>query len=214
MVLGVFCAPMAGAAASFLRTPKYTAVAMIQIAATEQREFPRLCGPDRARAVLRFTRARSKCAHQRTGAGRRVRKADVAKLEVIQREQREGDPVTWLAKTLRVDCPPNTEILRVSLTTEDAEEAAALVNAVVDAYMNEVVLKEKSERIDRLNELERLYTEKETEMRSKRTALRRLPSKWAPATPVPWRSSSKSPCSSSPRSGAKQDGSTASCGVP
>jgi capsular exopolysaccharide synthesis family protein len=174
VVLGVFCAAMAGSAAWFLRTPKYTAVALVQIAAAEQRVLPGLAGQAGQSSFEIYKGTQQQLVTSEVVLVAALRKADVAKLAVIQREQREGDPVTWLAKTLRVDCPPSTEILRVSLTTEDADEAAALVNGVVDAYMNEVVYVEKNRRTERLNDLERLYTEKETEMRSKRTALKQF----------------------------------------
>ena len=65
-----------------------------------------------------------------------LRKPEAASLAVVQKED---DPVRWLAKNLRVDYPGNAEIMRVSLAGDQPEEAAVLVGAVVDAYMNEVV---------------------------------------------------------------------------
>ena len=65
-----------------------------------------------------------------------LRKPEAASLAAVKKED---DPVRWLARNLRVEFPGNAEIMRVSLTGEKPDEAAVLVGAVVDAYMNEVV---------------------------------------------------------------------------
>ena len=91
-----------------------------------------------------------------------LRKPEVAKLSIVQDED---DPVRWLAKNVKVELPLNTEIMKVSLSDTRKNEVAVLVRAVVDAYMNEVVDAELHAQRDRLTDLDRLYTEKETEMR-------------------------------------------------
>jgi polysaccharide biosynthesis transport protein len=95
----------------------------------------------------------------------------VPKVETLKREE---DPLRWLARSLQMDVPGNAEILRVSLSATDKNDAAAIVQAVVDSYMTEVVDKERLDRTHRLSELEHVYTEKETEMRSRRTELKKL----------------------------------------
>lgn len=100
-----------------------------------------------------------------------LRGAGIADLPVLKHEP---DPVRWLAKSLDVQAPENTEILRLSLSMADGAAAAGIVRAVVDAYVTEVVDKERIERIKRLAELDRVYSEQETELRSKRTELKKL----------------------------------------
>ena len=88
--------------------------------------------------------------------------------------QKQDDPVKWLARNLHVELPPNSEIMKISLTTSQPDEAALLVGTAVDAYMNEVVDAERHRKQERLNDLDRLYTEKEAEMRNRRTEFKQL----------------------------------------
>jgi len=89
--------------------------------------------------------------------------------------QRYADPVGWLADNLRVEFPQDAEIMKVSLTTHDRSESQALLDAAVEAYMTLIVGgEEKRRRSDRLNQLDRIYEEKETAVRDKRTEVKRL----------------------------------------
>ena len=63
--------------------------------------------------------------------------------------------------------------MQVTATEPDREDAAAMVNAVVDAYMNEVVNYDRQQRRDRLSDLQQISAEKENEVRTKREQLKR-----------------------------------------
>ena len=128
--------------------------------------------------------------------------------------QSEDDPARWLARSLHVELPPNSEIMRVSLTASQPEDAAILLGAVIDAYMNAVVDTERHRQQERLKDLDRLYGEKEAEMRERRTAPSNSPSNWELATPAPWPSNSKSPCSNTPRPEVMFPASDPTCGGP
>ena len=88
-----------------------------------------------------------------------------AKLDILLKE----DPVSWLAEELKVNSSAKSEIIEVSLTGYNKDEVTAIVNAVVDAYMKEVVDLERKERNIRLTELRDLHQEKDAELRKKRT---------------------------------------------
>ena len=96
---------------------------------------------------------------------------NISQLEFVKQQK---DPVQWLAKALQVESPGNSEILRVSLSTPQKADSVAIVNAVVAAYMTEVVDKERADRVSSLAELDKVYAEKEAELRSKRMGLKRL----------------------------------------
>ena len=64
--------------------------------------------------------------------------------------------------------------MRVSLSGDDAEAAAALVNAVVHAYLEEVAGTEMEKRTKQLDRLDRLLAEKEEELRSSRNLRNQL----------------------------------------
>lgn len=95
-----------------------------------------------------------------------LRKRECAKLAAV----RERDnPEKWLIDQVRVTFPDNGEVMQVSLAGDDPEEAATLLNAVVGAYLIEVVNAERDQKRQRLSELDRIYSEKEVTLRSKRS---------------------------------------------
>jgi capsular exopolysaccharide synthesis family protein len=172
ITLGLFCSAAAMIPAWFLTSDRYTAVSLLQISATQQQ----LVSFQSANQVASNTFEIYKGTQQQMLTSDVVliaalRKPEAAGLALVQKQD---DPVRWLAKNLRAECRADTEIMRVSLTGPQPDEVAVLVGAVVDAYMNEVVDAERHRQRDRLNELDRLYTEKETEMRSRRTELKQL----------------------------------------
>ena len=103
-----------------------------------------------------------------------LRKPEVARLSSVQQAQKETDVVHWLEKYTSVNFPGKAEIMEVSVTRYDPSEAATLVRAVVDAYMKDVVENERDQKRSRLNELDRAFVEKETEIRGKREDLKKL----------------------------------------
>src|SRR5690606_23622832 len=94
------------------------------------------------------------------------------KLSTLPLIHEQVNPIEWLQENLKVSS--QAEIMTVSLTASDAKSAKAIVDAVVDAYLQEVVIAEESERRNRLDNLERVYTEAENKLRGKRAELRTL----------------------------------------
>jgi polysaccharide biosynthesis transport protein len=82
-----------------------------------------------------------------------------------------GDPVTWLAKELRVEYPDNGLVMTVSLRGGDPSEAAAVVNAVVEAYLRDIVEAKLKLRDERIEIFERTAVAKEKELMRARQSL-------------------------------------------
>jgi len=78
----------------------------------------------------------------------------------------EEDPVGWLMRNVQVSAPMESEVVQVRLRGENAKEVTQIVNAVTQAYLNDVVNKEKSERLQRRDTLERKYKENMAEVRA------------------------------------------------
>lgn len=169
--LGLLAAAVAVPAVWFSATSQYTAVSLLQISANEQK-FVFDTADQTARSSFEIYKGtQQQLLSSDVVLIAALRKPDVAGFESVKRED---DPVRWLAKSLRAEFPGNAEILKVSLSGKNPDEVAGLVSAVVDAYMSEVVDVERNGRKKRLDDLDRLYTEKETEMRTKRTDLKQL----------------------------------------
>lgn len=75
-------------------------------------------------------------------------------------------PVDWLSQKLLVDEEISPEFLRVGLAGEYPRDLAVIVNAVKDAYLNEVVYNERNDRIERLRKLETSFREVDQRVRS------------------------------------------------
>jgi polysaccharide biosynthesis transport protein len=95
----------------------------------------------------------------------------IARLPIIRDRP---DPVDWLMRNLSVSFPGKSEIMEIKLTTYNPQDAAEIVTAVMDAYLAEVVDNEKDKRRQRISELDRVYTDKDMEVRNKRNELKQL----------------------------------------
>jgi succinoglycan biosynthesis transport protein ExoP len=79
----------------------------------------------------------------------------------------EEDKVGWLMRNVQVSAPMESEVLQVRLRGEDAREITQIVNAVTNAYLSDVINKEKTERLRRRDTLEKKYKENMAEVRSR-----------------------------------------------
>ena len=78
----------------------------------------------------------------------------------------ETDPVGYLMRHVQVSAPMESEVVQVRMRGENAKEVTQIVNAVTQAYITDVVNKEKSERLQRRDTLERKYKENMAEVRA------------------------------------------------
>ena len=171
MILGLCLGATGAAVAWFLTIERYTAASLLQISATKEKLVFRPEDRADANEFEIFKKTQQDLLTSSVVLTAALRNAEAAALPAVQKQ---GDPVRWLAKNLRVDFPNEAEIMRVSLTYTEPKEAAVLVAAVADAYIDEVVDADRHRQRDRLADVERLYAEKEMEMRSRRTKLKQL----------------------------------------
>ncbi|MDA1053674.1 MAG: polysaccharide biosynthesis tyrosine autokinase [Planctomycetota bacterium] len=100
-----------------------------------------------------------------------LRRPGIAELETVRDETY---PVQWLEGALVVDSHNSPEILKIALHGNRPKELAAIVNAVKDAYLEEVVLSDRKKRIARLNDLERIFEQTEEKVRQKEQRVENL----------------------------------------
>jgi succinoglycan biosynthesis transport protein ExoP len=81
-----------------------------------------------------------------------LRKPGIEQLRMISREAPNQLP--WLAGELSVSYPGDSEIMRVGLRGDRKDDATQIVQAVVEAYMSEIVLSEKSDKSRRRDTLQ------------------------------------------------------------
>ena len=95
-----------------------------------------------------------------------LRRPGVSDLKTLQDEKQ--DQVGWLARNIQVSAPMESEVLQVRLRGESASDVTLIVNAVTQAYLSDVVNKEKADRLERRDTIERQYKQNMTEVRRRR----------------------------------------------
>ena len=91
---------------------------------------------------------------------------EISQLDAVQKE--EPDALAWLSDELRVSFPGEGEILEVRFDgEEDPEEIKKVVDAVIDAYRNEVVYKERTRSSETRESLEKLHKQLVAELQEK-----------------------------------------------
>lgn len=83
----------------------------------------------------------------------------------------DDDPAGWLSGQVIVDYPNDAEVMRVAVKTPYRNEAVKLVDTIVAKYLTEVVMKERTERFDREDDLRKRYNEKMQEYKNESDAL-------------------------------------------
>lgn len=80
------------------------------------------------------------------------------------------DPVEWLEKEVQVDFTVAPDIMRISMRGMQVDELVVLVNAIGDAYLREIIDKQKTLRVQRQNALEELIRRYENDLKVAREA--------------------------------------------
>jgi len=94
-----------------------------------------------------------------------LRRPGIAELKTLQEEK--ADPISWLARNIQVSAPMESEVIQVRLRGESPGDVAQIVNAVTQAYLNDIVEKEKNDRLERRDTIDKQYKQNKTELRRK-----------------------------------------------
>lgn len=97
-----------------------------------------------------------------------IREPEVKSLSILH--QTHDEPLDWLAKNLKVEFV-GPEIMRISLTDDDPDEAKKVVDAVMASYVGDVVNKSTKDRADRLRRLTEMAAGQEEILKRKRNTI-------------------------------------------
>lgn len=165
--VGLLCAGIAAPAAWVAQTPRYTASALLRVSPKEKSLVYDTSGTsDRDFSLYKNTQSQLVKSDFVLNAALRDQAA-----AVLPEIREQDDPIRWLSEETRVDFPGDGELMRVSMSGDSPYAVTTLVNSVVDAYLREVVDKEEQQRLTRKDELDKVYSEKETEIRGLRSNL-------------------------------------------
>ena len=100
-----------------------------------------------------------------------LRRPEIFNLRMVQAEE---NPVAWLAGEISVTNPQNSEVLRITMKGEIRDEIVKIVNAVNQAYMEEIVQADRDSLLERLDILKRTYRQNVTTIKDKQDAVYKL----------------------------------------
>jgi succinoglycan biosynthesis transport protein ExoP len=101
-----------------------------------------------------------------------LRKPGIEDLEALR--EAGADPIGWLSRGLLVTAPPESEVVQVRLRGKKAEDVAKILNAVINSFLDDIVNKDRTERLGRRDALEKKFKENMSELRSRRETLNNL----------------------------------------
>jgi capsular exopolysaccharide synthesis family protein len=171
LAIGLVLAGVAMTVTWFMWPSKYTAFALLRVAAAPPRLVFDTADSKVGGDFATYQRTQVQLIKSRFVLNAALRRPGVADFESIRQQK---DPVNWLGEQIAVEYPGGSEILRISMSGDVPSEIATLVNAVQEAYLQEIVHKERDQRLTRLNELESIYSGSEEKVRSKRSTYRQL----------------------------------------
>ncbi len=179
LCFSLLIAALAGAKTWFLQPDTYTATALVRVKAKPHRLVFEVAPPSDEREFERYKNTQQQHIQNRYILEAAIRQVDLAMKEAqegddatkVRLMDEEIDPADWLAENLKTDYPGEAEYLRIRLTRDDPKEAAILVNAVVDAYLEEVVGEESRRQRERVAELDDSSFAMEEELRTLKSTL-------------------------------------------
>ncbi len=173
MALGLLCAAIAGPVVWFFAWPaEYKATAYIRIDTDEPNLMPdRTTRQTNQQIYEIFKNTQLQYVKGPFVFNAALRQKAISELRCVKRERDAGK---WLDEELKVSFPGESQIMEVSLKTDDPDEAAMVVGAVVDAYMEEVVGQKTKEQNAHLTLLDEQVRTRTLELNQKNKELRRL----------------------------------------
>jgi capsular exopolysaccharide synthesis family protein len=95
-------------------------------------------------------------------------------LSNLPRLRRADDPEAEIRLALQVATIPKTNLIQIAMSSESPTESAAIVNAVVDAYLKNASASNNEEKEKRIKQLQETRDDRARELESKRAELQRL----------------------------------------
>jgi capsular exopolysaccharide synthesis family protein len=174
-IVGFATGSLLGGAVWLFKPEKYEAYALLRVAATEQHlletpnnqqiELDRNSAYQKTQMALITSRPVIKAA---------LSKDKINQLPLVRKHGTLADQVAWLEKELQARYIENTEILRLSLMATEPDDLPVIVNAVQQAYVDEIVDAERKRQVDWLHDLDEIYASSQKNLRQQREFLRRL----------------------------------------
>ena len=98
----------------------------------------------------------------------------IMELECVKEALKTQHLIDWLEERITVEVSPAKETLTFVVSSRTPQQAIALCDAVIEAFLDEVVSEDRNEFLQTLDTLRNLYQQKEDEIRIRREDLHEL----------------------------------------
>jgi capsular exopolysaccharide synthesis family protein len=168
--LGTVVAAAVAAVAWLLLPPKYTVSAQLHVASTPYYFLYR--DPDATgREFTTYLKTQLGRIKNRFVLNAALKKDTVQGLELVRSQ---AEPLMWLENELQTETQENSEFAWVSMVGTDAAAQTAIINAVVQSYIDEVITAELKRKSQRVAELEKYFTQINEKVRLKKETVRKM----------------------------------------
>lgn len=183
VLLGGTLGAIASVAMWFLLTPKNVAFAQIKVAYYEPGMWPdRNAGnPGDFKTYLQTTAGEIMSRRVIAGA---LNRDEVKRLHLTFGDQ---NPSQAVSEDLRVEFKENSELLTIFYTHAEATAATTVANAVMEAFMEDIVYAKRNERARKVTELEKIYGEAVESLKTKKDNLKKVAQNLGTTDPHLWR---------------------------
>jgi len=156
LLLAGICGP---AAYYLVPRAKFKAKAQLQLGAHAPKILFHTVDSEGSDDYKRYQNTQQALVKSQLALSAALRNKEVSNYRMI-REQ--VDPIGWLQENLKVEFITASELMEISLSGDDPQQLAGIVNAVKNAYIDEVVnvdIKMRTARHDQLSKLKLKYAE-------------------------------------------------------
>lgn len=159
LLIGLALAPLVAVPAWFLLPKGYEAVVWLQM-----RSEQGMLGPVSG-VQDQYRRTQMQLLKSPFVLNSALRRPGVADLPTIKEQV---DPADWLAKNIVMSSPQESEVVTLRLRGPIAEDTAKILNAVTASYLDDIVNKDRADRLAKRDQLEKKFKESQAELRSRK----------------------------------------------
>jgi capsular exopolysaccharide synthesis family protein len=169
-MLGGTLATLAGLAAWFLLSPKYTAFAKLRVNYVKPMV---LDGPANTTNTDYGIYLRTQAAYltSRPVLWSTLKRDDVKRLNL---ESKDSDPLAGLEENIKVDFQDGSEFLTLLVSHTDPATAITLAKGIVTSFMEDIVYQEERARVEKVAGLEKVYSDAVASHKAKQDTFKKM----------------------------------------
>ncbi|HKB39981.1 MAG TPA: AAA family ATPase [Gemmataceae bacterium] len=173
LVLGLLAGAAVGAATWYLLPPmKYNAQARVYLESKPMNGSGKANGSDWRNDILAFQKTQTTVVKSRFVLSVVLKDPNVTHLGILQEHQ--ADAPEWLSKEIVADFSAGPEILSISLAGDEPKDLVTLVDAVMQAYLDEFVNRENKQRTKQLDHLRKWRVTQEGDLKQLQVILEKF----------------------------------------